>query len=86
MTGVEPVHGGLAKWQVDGRGTVSERSLYERQLGTGAPPSVIAAADILEDDGISYEKACEIAVAAHRSGRDPEEVARHMVKLRAAIR
>lgn len=65
---------------------MTEPSYHERALATGAPPAVIAALDILVDDGLSPEKAAEVAFAAHRAGKDAEAFARHFVKLRRAIR
>jgi hypothetical protein len=49
-------------------------------------PELWAAYDILTDDGYPPEKAAEVLASAERSGRNPEAFARHMVKLRKAIR
>lgn len=59
---------------------------YEELKKLGIPLSVDSALDILCDDGMDMEKAAEMSVAAWRSGRDPEEFARHLVKLRKAAR
>lgn len=75
-----------ARWAVDSQGQVTERSYYDRALATGATPDVIAGVDLLEDDGMSTEKAVEMMAAAHRSGRDAEAFARHLIKLRKAWR
>jgi hypothetical protein len=53
---------------------------YEELKKLGIPLSVDAAVDILVDDGM------EMAVAAWRLNRDPESLARHVVKLRKAAR
>ncbi len=75
-----------AQWTVSTTGEITRRSYYERALATGASPAAIAGIDLLTDDGMDYEKATEMMAAAQRSGRDPEEFARHVIKLRAAIR
>jgi hypothetical protein len=48
--------------------------------------AVSAAMDILLDDRVPEERAAALAVAAERSGRDPEAFARHFVELRQAWR
>lgn len=65
---------------------MSEQSPYEQMKATGASDAVIAALDILVDDGMPAQKAADMAVAAERSGRDPEAFARHVIKLRKAMR
>jgi hypothetical protein len=60
-------------------------SPHAQYLSIGASPSVIAAYDILVDHGYSPEKAAEWAVNAGRAGKDPEEFARHLIRLRAAL-
>lgn len=61
-------------------------SPYEQMKALGASDAVIAAYDILSDDGMGAAKAAEMAVNAERSGKDPEAFARHLVKLRRALR
>lgn len=62
------------------------QSPYEQMKALGASDAVIAAYDILADDGMSPEQAATMVVTAERSGRDPVAFARHTVKLRKALR
>lgn len=57
-------------------------SVEEATALIGCPPSVSAAYDLLTDSGMSPDKAAELAVAAYRSGRDPEAFARHVARVR----
>jgi hypothetical protein len=52
----------------------------------GVPPAVSAAYDLLTDDGMAPDRAAELAMTAHRTGRDPEELARKVVRLRRGLR
>lgn len=61
-------------------------SYHEQARALGVTDDVIAALDLLVDDGVPAERAAGLAVAAHRSGRDAEEWARHLIKLRKALR
>lgn len=45
-----------------------------------------AGMDILMDDNYPGDKAAELLLAAERKGEDAEAFARHMVKLRRALR
>lgn len=64
----------------------SPPSPYQQMKDLGASDAVIAAYDILADDGMPPEQAAKMVVAAERSGRDAEAFARHVVKLRKAMR
>jgi len=44
------------------------------------------AMDILMEDGVNADHAARLSLAAVRAGKDPEDFARHFVKLRRAIR
>jgi hypothetical protein len=59
---------------------------YEEMRALGASDAVIAAYDVLADDGMPADQAAQLVVAAERSGRDPMATARHIVKLRKALR
>ena len=48
--------------------------------------AVSEAFDIMHADGLSHEKAAELAVAAEKSGRDPVAFARHFVEVRQGLR
>lgn len=52
----------------------------------GISPSLLAGFDLLTDDGMSAESAGKMLVAAQQSGKDPEQFARHFLKLRQSIR
>lgn len=71
---------------VGGDGAVTEMSTEDRLRLMGASPAVSAAYDLLTDDGMPSEDAAKMAVAAERSGKDPEAFARHLLKLRRAAR
>lgn len=61
-------------------------SPYEQLKALGVSDAVSAAYDILTDDGMPPERAAQLSVAAERDGQDPEAAARHIVKLRKALR
>jgi hypothetical protein len=61
-------------------------SPYAQMRALGVSDAVIAAYDILADDGMPPEKCAQMAVTAERSGKDPVSFARHVVKLRRAVR
>ncbi len=61
-------------------------SQYERMKALGASDAVIAAFDIMLDDGVPMERAATFAVEAERQGKDPEAFARHFVNLRKVAR
>jgi hypothetical protein len=65
---------------------MTEQSPYEQMRALGASDGVIAAYDILADDGMTPQQAAEMAVSAERQGKDPVAFARHLVKLRKALR
>ena len=50
------------------------------------PEGVEIAYDLLTFDGMSPDKAADIAVAAHRGGTDPVAMARKLIRLRKAAR
>jgi hypothetical protein len=66
--------------------TTAEPTPLDRLRATGASDAVIAAVDILVDDGCPAGRAAQMAVAAERDGKDPEAFARHFLKLRGALR
>lgn len=76
----------IRSFAVSRRGVVSVMSVADHVALIGASPAVSAAYDLLTDDGMSPDKAADLAVAAERSGRDPEAFARHTVKLRRSLR
>jgi hypothetical protein len=51
-----------------------------------APPGVEEAYDLMVADRVPAQRAADMAMAAHRSGRDPVTWARHFVDLRQAVR
>jgi hypothetical protein len=65
--------------------TTAEPTPLDRLRATGASDAVIAAVDILVDDGYPVDRAAQMAVAAERDGKDPEVFARHFVVLRGAL-
>jgi hypothetical protein len=67
----------LRLFMVDPNGVVTEGRLSH---------AVNAGVDILDDDGMSIEKTLPLLVAAEADGRDPEAFARHLLKLRRALR
>jgi hypothetical protein len=66
--------------------TSDEPTPLDRLRATGASDAVIAAVDILVDDGYPVDRAAQMAVAAERDGKDPEAFARHLLKLRGVLR
>lgn len=56
----------------------------------GVSPAVSAAYDLLTDDGMPPQKAADTALGMQRhhenGGKDPEAQARHLLKLRRALR
>ena len=80
------IHKGLAKWQVDCVGVVTERSYNSRAEAIGYTQEQIAAIDIMTDDDVPLERAAQYALAATKNGQNAEEAARHFVKLRKAFR
>lgn len=56
----------------------------------GIPPAVSAAYDLLTDDGMPYDQAATLVLGMQRhheqGGKDPEAQARHLLKLRRALR
>lgn len=56
----------------------------------GITPAQSAAYDLLTDDGMPAEKAASIVLGMQRyhekGGKDPEAQARHIIKLRKALR
>ena len=76
----------IRSFKVSRSGTVTEISPEEHVELMGATPAISAAYDLLTDDGMSPQKAADLAVACERSGRDPEAFARHLIKLRKAVR
>jgi hypothetical protein len=61
-------------------------SYYEQVKALGVPDDVVAAVDIMVDDGVPVQTAATFAVAAHRRDGNAEAWARHFVKLRKAAR
>jgi hypothetical protein len=75
------------RFAVTGGGTAWELTSYQAALDhMRVPPDVAAALDLLVDDGMPVERAAELVVAAHKDGRDAEAFARHVLKLRRALR
>lgn len=52
----------------------------------GIPVPCLRALNLLLDDGMPLDKAAGQVVAAYQTGRDPEQIARKWLKLRAALR
>lgn len=50
------------------------------------PPGVEEAYDMMAFAGVPSQQAADMAMACHRSGRDPVAFARHFVRLRKASR
>lgn len=76
---------------VDGRGECKPLLREQDRLDLmGIPPSVSAAYDLLTDDGMPPEQAAAIVLGMQRhheeGGKDPEAQARHLIKLRRAVR
>lgn len=65
---------------------MSDPTPYEQMKALGASDAVIAAYDILTDDGMPADAAAKMAVAAERAGQNAEAFARRLVKLRKALR
>lgn len=51
-----------------------------------APPGAEEACDLMAADGVPPQRAADMALAAHREGKDPAAFARHFVRLRKAMR
>lgn len=51
----------------------------------GISPQQSAAYDICETAGFDMEKVAPLLLAAEKDGRDPEQFAHHLVKLRRAV-
>lgn len=62
-----------------------ERGVEDILAALGIPADASAGYDILTDDGMSPEKAADLVAACVRGGRNAEDFARHMVKLRKAM-
>lgn len=76
----------IRSFAVSGSGEAEVLSPYEHEALMGVTPSMSAAYDLMTDDGVPPQKAADMAVAAERSGRDPEEFARRFVRLRREFR
>lgn len=59
-------------------------SMHERLAAAGIPGELSAAYDMLEDAGFDMERASRLLAAAQSQGRDPQEFARHLIRLRRA--
>lgn len=53
---------------------------------TEVPPAVEEAYDLMTADQVPPQQAADMAVAAHRAGKDPVAFARHFIELRKAVR
>lgn len=73
-------------WAVDSSGGTVALTDHEHVALMGVSPAVSAGLDLLMDDGMDGEKAAKLLLAAERNGDDAEAFARHMLKLRRAIR
>lgn len=51
-----------------------------------APPGVEEAYDLMTADGVPPQEAADMAMAAHRAGKDPVAFARHFAGLRQRMR
>lgn len=51
-----------------------------------APPGVEEAYDLITADRVPPQQAADMAMAAHRAGKDPVVFARHFVSLRKSAR
>lgn len=71
---------------VSSAGVTSVLSEHDLLGLMGVPAAVSAAYDLLTDDGMPAQKAADLAMAAWRSGRDPEAFARKTVRLRKGLR
>lgn len=65
---------------------VREASYQQLTEHMRVPADVVAGLDLLTDDGMDADKAAPLLMAAHRDGRDAEAFARHLLKLRKAVR
>lgn len=50
------------------------------------PPGVEEAYDLMTGEGVPAQTAADMAMAAHRGGKDPVAFARHFISLRKAMR
>lgn len=50
------------------------------------PAGVEEAYDLMAADGVPPQQAADMAMAAHRAGKDPAAFARHFTGLRKAVR
>lgn len=82
VSGVEPYR----CWAVDRAGAAVALTEHEHVALMGVSPAVSAGLDLLMDDGMDGEKAAKLLLAAERNGQDAEAFARHMLKLRGALR
>jgi hypothetical protein len=51
-----------------------------------APPGVEEAYDLMTADGVPAQQAADMAMAAHRGGKDPVAFARHFTGMRKRMR
>jgi hypothetical protein len=75
-----------AVWLVDSRGVATGVSQEDWRRFIGVSPEVSAAFDLLTDDGMDPKDSIGLMLAAETQGRDPEAAARHILKLRRALK